>query len=311
MKNFENSQSCNHNFFEKDANIKQNAKKAVIVIWITLATMIAEIYFGWVTGSMSLLADGWHMATHAAAIGVTYLTYRLAMSPRLVKNFNFGGGKLIPLGGFASSIFLLLVAIYVAIESFLRFTNPKQIHFTEALYVAAIGLIINLICAYILRPDHKNHHHAHHFGDAHHSHSGDHNIKGAYLHVVADALTSIAAILALLSGQIFKINWPDPVIGVLSSILIVHWAVQLIRETAWELLDGHANGINYDSLKSRIENTGAKIIDLHIWKVGPHALACELIVENNKNIGLESYRKILKEEFGVTHAVIEESAPRA
>jgi cation diffusion facilitator family transporter len=297
-----NDLSCDHQDFSKDKGIQKNASKALVVIFITAIMMVAEIYYGFVTGSMALLADGWHMATHTAAIGVTYLAYKLAMNPNMAKNFIFGGGKLLPLGGFASSIFLFLVAIYVAAESMDRFLKPVPIEFQEALIVATLGLIINFICAYILKDKPSNEQHLGHS----HSHSGDHNIRGAYLHVIADALTSIAAIAALLAGQLWGLNWLDPVIGIASSLLILHWSWGLLRDTGWELLDGHAKGINYDQLRARLSTTGSEICDLHVWKIGPQALACELIVKSKNPKGIEFYRNLLKDEYSISHAVIEE-----
>ncbi|MEQ1664303.1 MAG: cation diffusion facilitator family transporter, partial [Bdellovibrionales bacterium] len=201
-----NEHSCENNFLKSDLTVHHNANKAKWVLIITAATMFVEIIFGYKTGSMALLADGWHMASHAAALGITYLAYKLAVNARLTKNFNFGGGKIIALGGFTSSIILLFVVILVGFESISRFLNPRAIQFDEALFVAIFGLIINFVCAYILR---DNHTHSHH-GDHHHHEHGehvhnhhdhfhdhnkdsslpitpaanrDHNIQGAYLHV--------------------------------------------------------------------------------------------------------------------------------
>ncbi|MCB0351119.1 MAG: CDF family Co(II)/Ni(II) efflux transporter DmeF [Bdellovibrionales bacterium] len=304
-----NQLSCDHHFLKFDKSIAANAKKASAVLIITAITMVAEIYFGYITGSMALLADGWHMATHAAALGITYLTYRLATEPKMVKNFNFGGGKIIALGGFASSVFLLCVVLLIGFESVQRFFKPEKIEFDEALLVAVIGLIINIICAYILK---ESHHHGHNHAHAHdhndHSHSHDHNIRGAYLHVLADAVTSVGAIAALLAGKFYGYSFLDPLIGLIGALVIFKWALGLIRDTGWELLDGHALNVNFAEMKTRIESTGAKIIDLHVWKIAPEVLACELVLETDKPQGITHYRKILHEEFNVHHSVIEERA---
>lgn len=346
-----NELSCRTVFRVDDAKIAANSRKANLVLWITTVTMVLEIYFGYVTGSMALLADGWHMSTHAAALGITWLTYKLARSPKMVANFNFGGGKITALGGFASSVFLLLIAVFVAIESVQRFWNPVEIHFKEALLVAVIGLTVNLVCAWILREEHdapapsaegsiadKNgdhseqdtpfrhhshsgalghhshsghfgHHHSHGGLKGHHSHGGshdDHNIRAAYIHVIADALTSVGAILALLAGQFYGTQWLDPLVGVVGSIVILRWAYGLIKDTGWILLDGHAEGVDFPKLTQRLQSENVTIIDLHVWKVGPSVLTAELIVKSATPRGIAYYRKILENEFGIHHSVIEE-----
>jgi cation diffusion facilitator family transporter len=323
MKNNINQHSCDNHFLLADKSIAKNSKSALIVLIITAVTMVFEIYYGYITSSMALLADGWHMATHAAALGITYLTYRMATHPKMVKNFNFGGGKIIALGGFASSIFLLCVVSLIAFESVQRFFKPEEIQYNEALLVAVIGLLINIVCAFILRDKHSHghsHDHGHdHSHDHHHNHSHDHhhdhNIRGAYLHVVADALTSVGAIIALLAAKNFGLLFLDPLIGLISSVVILKWAFGLIKDTGWELLDGHATGVNFEALRARIENNESEknnhteILDLHLWRVAPKVLACELIIKSNTKKGIDHYRRILHDEFDVQHSVIEERSP--
>ena len=305
-----NELSCHNHFLSFDKSLRLNAKKAWLVLWITTLTMLFEIYFGYTTHSMALLADGWHMATHAAALGITYLTYRLATNPNMVKNFNFGGGKIIALGGFASSIFLLCVVFMIGLESVERFFHPLNISFDEAILVAILGLAINVICAFILRASTGNHHSHSHDDHGHHSHSHghyhDHNIRGAYLHVVADAVTSVGAIAALLSGKYFGFYFLDPLIGLIGCIIIFRWAIVLIKDTGWELLDGHAKSVDFVKLKSQLESKGSKILDLHVLQVAPKTLCCELVVTSQKTHGLEFYRQILHNEFNIQHSVIEE-----
>lgn len=321
-----NSYSCAHNYYAADENREKNTRKALIVLWITTITMVLEIYFGYITGSMALLADGWHMATHAAAIGITYLTYRIAVSRDIVKRFNFGGGKIIALGGFASSVFLFCVVLIIGFESVERFFKPHDIQFDEALFVATAGLVVNVICAFILREGHGGahaHEHRHENGSspghapAHrpgheqglqhdHGHGHDHNIRGAYLHVLADTLTSIGAIVALFAGKHYGLYFLDPLIGLIATLVILKWAIGLIKATGWELLDGHALGVDFDLVRSRLETEKARILDLHIWKIAPNALACELILESPKPAGIEHYRKILHDDFHIKHSVIEE-----
>lgn len=300
-----NPHSCQNSFLQVEPHLKQNMKKSRSVLVITTAMMALEVYFGYKTGSMALLADGWHMATHAAALGITYLTYRLAASPQMVRNFNFGGGKLIALGGFVSSLILFFAALMIAYEALLRFAHPRAIHFTEALYVAILGLVVNLVCARILVD--KSHKHSHeHDHDHHHDHMHDHNLRGAYLHVLADALTSLGAIVALVAGLFWGWTFLDPLIGLIGALVILKWAVGLLQDTGWELLDGHAKGVDYNRLKARIEAERAEILDLHVWKVAPRVLTCELVVRSPKPMGIEHYRKILSDEFEISHSVIEE-----
>lgn len=302
-----NNHSCQNQFLILDPSIQKNARKAFLVLVITTVTMILEIYFGYVTGSMALLADGWHMATHAAALGITYLTYRLATHPELAKNFNFGGGKIIALGGFASSVFLICVVAMIAVESVSRLLNPRDIHFSEALIIAVIGLLVNIVCAWILR-DHHTHDHDHEHGhDHHHDHAHDHNIRGAYIHVLADALTSVGAIIALLGGRYANLGWLDPVIGLIGAAVIFKWAIGLIRDTGWELLDGHAKGVDFDKLQSRLESLNITIVDLHVWKIAPKVMSAELVLQTKSpgNDITTKARQILESEFGIRHSVIE------
>jgi len=257
-----------------------------------------KIITGYLTGSMALLADGWHMASHAAALSITYIAYRLATSPSWAAHFNFGGGKIIPLGGYTSAILLVLVSFYMVIESIERLLSPVTIQFTQAIVVATAGLIVNLVSALILK-DHHTHKDAH-------EHYHDHNIKGAYLHVLADALTSIAAIVALVLGRHFGVFWLDPLIGVVGALVIAKWSYTLIRDTGWELMDGHAKELDYDQIKKRIQGEHVEIIDLHVWKIAPGILSCELVVKASDPKGIEYYRRILRDEFSLSHIVVEE-----
>lgn len=329
-----NEQACKNHFMYLDPRIQKNVRKSFWVLAITIVMMISEIFFGHLTGSMALLADGWHMSTHALALGITYLTYRLATHPEMAKRFNFGGGKFLALGGFTSAVTLLAVFVLITKESIERLLNPESINFNEALFVAGIGLMVNLVSAVILHDhdhghghshghgashdhgahDHSHEHahdHSHDHGDHDHQHHSkkpkrDHNIRAAYIHVIADAVTSVGAIGALFLGKFFGLNFLDPAIGIVGAIVILSWSVSLIRDTGWELLDGHARHINYSHLRRRIESAGAKIADLHVWNVSPNVVACELVVESAARHGLEFYRQILETEFSIQHSVIEE-----
>lgn len=315
-----NELSCDEHTLVGDARIQKNSAKAKWVLIITVVMMFIEIYFGWLTGSMALLADGWHMATHAAALGITFAAYKIATTPRIVRNFNFGGGKIIALGGFASSVFLLLVVFAVFFESIARIIEPKPIRFSEALIVAVVGLAVNIVSAFILHDNHSHSHnhdhdndgsHDHDHGDNDHPphaapHQHDHNLRGAFMHVIADAITSVGAIAGLLVARNTGWLFLDPVIAIASSFFILRWAYGLIKETGWELLDGHAKTVNFDALHSRIVDEGAEILDLHVWRISPKALACELIVRSQQRKGIAYWKSILEKEFCIQHTVVEE-----
>ncbi len=295
-----NELSCDEHSLLDDKKTQTSRKKAFWVLIITLITMFLEIYYGWVSGSMALLADGWHMGTHAVALGITFIAYKIATTPRLIKNFNFGGGKIIALGGFASSLFLLFIVGFIFIEAIERILNPQNILYSEALTVAVIGLVINLISAVILFDSHEHHGHDHD-----HGHSHDHNLRGAFLHVIMDALTSVGAIVGLIVAKNTGWLFIDPLIALVSSLIILKWAVGLIKDTGWELLDGHAKGIDYDKLAKRIGEENVQIVDLHVWRISPRTLACELSVKGSSK-GIQHYKDILKNEFHIHHTVVEE-----
>ena len=312
----QNAHSCENDFLILDPSIRKNARKSLWVFALTFVMMVAEIYYGHLTQSMALSADGWHMATHVLAIGITYFTYRLATHPELVRNFNFGGGKILALGGFASGIILVAVFFLIGKQSVDRLFNPQAIAFNEAIRVAVLGLSVNVMSAFILHDygmghshdhdgDHAHddeHHHHHHA----HEHKRDFNIRAAYIHVLADAITSVGAIVALLLGKYFQWRFLDPLIGIVGGLVILNWSWSLIKETGWELLDGHARQVDYQKLKRRIESEGSSILDLHIWQISPQVLACELVVSAKQTRGIEFYRHILEHEFAVKHSVIEE-----
>ncbi len=287
--------------FQPDPEIEKNERRILFVLVLTAVTMIIEIAAGTLTGSMSLLADGWHMASHAGALLISWFAYRLSKSKKISQNLTFGAGKVIPLGGYTSAILLALVALFMAIESTERIFTPRSIEFNEALWVAVFGLIINLVSALALQQ--KSHGHKH---DHAHNHVHDHNLQSAYIHVLTDALTSVLAIAALLLGKYYGWAWADPLIGLLGAVVILRWAWFLCRDTAWELMDAHDHRINFAKLEQHIEALGAKVIDVHIWRVAPQAVACELILSTEKLRGANFYREQLVKQFTLQHVVIEE-----
>lgn len=301
------SPNHDHNFLKNDVSIVRNEKRTLWVVILTAAMMGVEIAAGYMTQSMALLADGWHMASHALALFISYLAYRLARSEKISARFSFGTGKFIPLGGYTSSIILALIAFFMISESVKRLVAPQAIQFNEAIIVALVGLVVNLVCAVILagKPhSHSNHHHEHHHSHDH-EHQ-DHNMRGAYLHVVADAMTSVFAIVALMVGKYFQILWVDALMGIVGSVVILKWAYGLCRETGWELMDGNAKAIDRGQVLSLIQDENTHVSDLHVWRVAPRAHACEVVIHVKQQRGSDYYRNKLQSQFDIRHIVVEE-----
>jgi cation diffusion facilitator family transporter len=252
----------------------QNARRTRWVIALTALTMVAEIVAGWLTGSMALLADGFHMATHAGALMIAAAAYAYARAHANNARYTFGTGKVGDLAGFASAVLLALASLGIAIESARRLWDPQRVDFTEATLVAAVGLAVNLLSAWLLMEEEHGHSHGHaHAHDHGHGHGHrDNNLRAAYLHVLADALTSVAAIVALLAGRYLGWLWLDPAIGIVGALIIARWAWSLMRDTAAILLDT-AEPELATRIKMIAGSTGATIADLHVWRIGPHAHA--------------------------------------
>lgn len=279
-------------------------KRTRQVLIITAVTMLFEIAAGMAYGSMALLADGWHMGTHVAAFLITIFAYRFAQRHADNKAFAFGTGKVSVLGGFASAIVLIVVALLMLIESGQRLLAPQPIHFNEAIGVAALGLLVNIVCAFLLQ-DHHDHGHVHHDDDDHHHHH-DHNLKAAYLHVLADALTSILAIAALLFGKYLGWNWLDPLIGIVGALVISRWAYGLVRETGSILLDGSISGKNLDTIREKIEGAlDNRIVDMHVWKVGSAHYAAIISIVTHYPQKIEYYKELLRDFPDLAHLTVE------
>lgn len=290
----EESQLCNqsHELAVDFDEIAHNEKRTLWVVLLTALMMIVEIVAGYATGSMALLADGYHMASHAGALGIAYFVYRLARSNKFKGKLNFGTGKLLPLGGYTSAVGLGIIAIWMAFESVLRLMHPVSIEFNEAIAIAGVGLLVNIASAGIL----GFHHHDHHGHDDHHDRDGDehghhhqhevndHNHRSALIHVLADALTSVTAIVALVIGKYYSAIWLDPLMGLVGSAVILKWAYSLCSDTAWELLDGYAKKVSLDSIKSNLEKDGHRVLDLHAWNCGPSNVVCILAVKPGPEI---------------------------
>jgi len=277
-----------------------------VVMWITLVTMVVEIASGWWLNSMALLADGWHMSSHALAIGLSAMAYAAARRLASDRRFAFGTWKIEILGGFASAIFLLGVAVMMMVGSIERMIFPQAIQYREAIVVAMLGLLVNILCAWILG---RAHHHDHGHHDHGHSHD-DLNLKSAYLHVIADATTSVLAIAALLGGWLYGWSWLDPFTGVVGAILVGLWAKGLIVDTSKVLLDREMDHPVVDEIRQVIENapetTDEKIIDLHVWRVGKGKYSCAIVVlTRHRELTPEMIRQRLAVHEEIVHSTIE------
>jgi cation diffusion facilitator family transporter len=256
----------------------RNARRTRWVVMLSAAMMVAEIVAGTLTGSMALIADGWHMATHTLALGVSALAYSFAKARSVDRRYSWGTGKVGSLAGFASALGLAAVAVGILLESGSRLLEPRSVEYRDAMLVAALGLLVNLVSAVLLghgERDHgsHDHHHGHHHHH-HHGHHGDHNLRSAYLHVLADALTSLLAIAALAAGWWWGAGWLDPVVGMVGALVILVWSRGLIVETAGVLLDRVPDESLSAEWRERIEGPGdVTVHDWHVWAVGPDCYA--------------------------------------
>lgn len=288
-------------------------RRSLLVVALTGAMMIAEIVAGVLTGSMALLADGWHMGSHLAALGLAAFAYRFARSHAENRSYTFGTGKVGPLAGFASAIALALIAIGMAYESTVRLVNPVEIAFSTALIVAVIGLAVNLASALLLGGHnhgqghgHKHDHHDGHDHHHHHAHHRDHNLRAAYVHVLADALTSVLAILALTGGALLGLAWLDPVMGIVGAAVILWWSWGLIRNSSSVLLDREADPATAETVRSLIESDADnRVADLHLWQVGTGHLALIVSVVTHQPRPPSHYRALLASVDNLSHVTVE------
>jgi cation diffusion facilitator family transporter len=285
-------------------------RRTLIVVVITFVMMIAEIVFGWLTHSMALLADGWHMGTHAFALGLSLLAYIFARTHAQDHRFTFGTWKIEILGAYSSAVALGLVGLVMAVTSVERFFNPATIRFGQALPVAGLGLIVNLVCAAVLHSGKGEPAGADSSPQSHGS--DDLNFKSAYLHVVADALTSVLAIAALLGARYFKWTFLDPLMGIVGAALIISWAFSLLKETSGILID---RGLRTDAplireIQTRLEADGkTNVDDLHLWRVAEDKYACLVSLESECCDSVEEYKKRLADHPELVHVTIETNAP--
>ncbi len=275
----------------------ENARRTLWVVALTVVMMVGEITAGYLTGSMALLADGFHMATHAGALGIAALAYAYAKRHASSQRYSFGTGKVGDLGGFASALILGMVSLGIGVESVMRLLQPTEVQFGTATLIAIAGLIVNIVSALLLGHDHDH--------DDHDDHGNDNNLKSAYVHVLADALTSVLAIAALLAGRYLGWVWLDPAMGIVGAIVIARWAWTLMGATAGVLLDQTDVHVA-EEIRELVEKPGdATITDLHVWRVGPQAHAAIVSVLGEATANAESIRERLKPVHEVSHLTVE------
>ena len=281
---------------------EKGEKRTLLVLLLTAVTMVVEIVAGQMFGSMALLADGWHMGTHVAAFTITIFAYRYAKRHATNPSFSFGTGKVSVLGGFASAVALAVVALIMGMESIIRLFNPHEIHFNEAIAVACLGLVVNLVSAYLLQ-DHHSHDHSH--GRHEHKYHHDHNLKAAYFHVLADALTSVLAIIALFAGKYIGWGWMDPIMGIVGALVIAHWSYGLVKDTSSILLDQSIDGEREKKIKEKIEADSDNLVsDIHIWKLGAADYAAVISIVTHFPKSPEYYKNILA-GCNISHITVE------
>ncbi|WP_077046992.1 CDF family Co(II)/Ni(II) efflux transporter DmeF [Pseudomonas sp. KK4] len=282
---------------------EENARRTLWVVALTVVMMVGEITAGYITGSMALLADGFHMATHAGALGIAAAAYGYAKRHATSARYSFGTGKVGELGGFASALILGMVSLGIGVESVMRLLQPTEVQFGTATLIAIVGLIVNVVSALLLGHGHSHDHdHDHHDHD-HHGH--DNNLKSAYVHVIADALTSVLAIVALLAGRYLGWVWLDPVMGIVGAVVIARWAWLLMGATSAVLLDQTDEHVA-EEIRELVEKSGdATITDLHVWRVGPQAHAAIVSVMGQASANADSIRDRLKPVHEVSHLTVE------
>jgi len=272
------------------------------VILLTVSMMVIEIVAGLVFGSMALLADGWHMGTHAGALGIAAFAYRYARRNAGNPDYSFGTGKVGVLGGFSSAVVLLTIALFMGFESFQRILSPVSIQFNAAIGVAILGLLVNIVSAFILQSGHQHSHEGSFDMKGHH----DHNLKAAYFHVLADALTSLLAIVALTAGKYVGWVWMDPVMGIVGALVITKWSYGLLRDTSAILLDRVSNQQTVAAIKSAIEADGDnRVTDIHVWPVASKQMSVILSIVTHFPKNPQHYKALLANFENLAHITVE------
>lgn len=298
----ENLENWSHNHVFGQDKKRAGENRTMLIVVVTAIMMVVEISTGLIYGSMALLADGLHMASHTTALGIAVFAYVISRRLAADQSFAFGVGKINSLAGFGSAVLLLGFALIMATESLDRLINPTTIGFDQALVVAILGLIVNAASAWVLASTpHEHHGHSH---PEHHGH--DHNLRAAYLHVLADALTSVLAIFALLAGKYLAASWLDPAMGIVGSVLVARWSFGLIRDSSTVLLDKQVDVSVQKELKSAIEDESSdRIIDLHVWTIGHGILSAEIKIISDHPLTSNAYREKIPPSLNIVHSTIE------
>jgi cation diffusion facilitator family transporter len=289
----------------------ENARRTLLVVGLTAVMMVGEIIAGTIYGSMALLADGFHMATHAGALAIAAGAYAFAKRNASNPRFSFGTGKVGDLAGFASALVLGVVALGIAAESLSRLFEPRDVAFDQATLVAIIGLVVNIVSAFLLSGGHSHHHghehhHQHGHGDGRQAVAhNDNNLRSAYFHVLADALTSVLAILALLAGRYLGWVWLDPAMGIVGAVVIARWSWSLMRDTGAVLLDTTDHHLEEEIREHLAADRSIRITDLHVWRVGPEAHAAIVSVASDGAVSGEEVRTRLAPVHELAHLTVE------
>jgi len=286
---------------------REGERRTRLVVLLTATMMVVEIAAGYLFGSMALLADGWHMGTHVAALAISLFAYRYARRHADNPAYSFGTGKVSALGGFASAVALAVVALLMGMESIHRLLVPETIQFDQAILVASIGLLVNLVSAWLLQGGHAHSHHHHGPADAHdHHHHHDHNLRAAYLHVIADALTSLLAIVALFAGKYFHWVWMDACMGLVGAALITRWGYGLLQETSGVLLDGTPDRDRLTRVRDAIESDAdTRVVDLHVWQLGPRSYGAIVSLVTHQPRDPQHYKALLGDFAELRHVTVE------
>lgn len=297
-----------HRFDQGNPMAERRTRWAVA---LTVVMMVAEIAGGWWYNSMALLADGWHMSSHALALGLALFSYAAARRYATDSRFAFGTWKMETLGGYSSALLLLGVAGLMLVQSLSRLLQPGAIHYDQAIALAVVGLLVNLLCAWLLHDGH-DHHHGHHHGHHHHHDHHDHghhdlNQRAAFLHVLADAATSALAIVALLAGKWWGLDWMDPLMGVVGAVLVASWAKGLLQDSGRVLLDAEMDSPLTGQVREALAGLPqpAVVADLHLWRVGRGSHACIVVLEHDGQLSVEAVHRQLASLSGVQHLSVE------